>query len=168
MNHKLRWITLIPVILVLCLICLFSAEDADKSTETSGMVVDFVISIILPDFSSYPIEEQFQLRMRITHWVRKTAHFTEFALLGCTLLIHVEAVRLDMPKRGGPYWPIPTAWAIGTFFAALDEGHQLFVSGRAGQWSDVAIDSAGVLTGTVFGLCMWYATSSWRRSHHIL
>lgn len=168
MSRKLRWATLIPVILVLCLICFFSAEDAEESTETSGMVVDFVISIFMPDFSSYPPEEQLRLREVITHRVRKAAHFTEFALLGCALLIHVEAVRLDLPKRGGPYWPIPSAWAIGTFFAALDEGHQLFVSGRAGQWSDVAIDSAGVLTGTVVGLCMWYATSSWRRSHHIL
>lgn len=40
-----------------------------------------------------------------------------------------------------------SAWAFATIYAATDEIHQLFVSGRTGKPTDVLIDSAGVLFG---------------------
>jgi VanZ family protein len=39
------------------------------------------------------------------------------------------------------------AWALAVCYAATDEVHQLFVSGRSGQPTDVLIDACGVLAG---------------------
>jgi VanZ family protein len=65
--------------------------------------------------------------------LRKTAHATEYAVLGALL---VRAVGSALP-----------AFALGAAYAATDELHQHFVPGRAGTPLDVAIDSVGVLVG---------------------
>jgi VanZ family protein len=67
--------------------------------------------------------------------LRKLAHLTEYAILGALLL---RALR-----RPGP------AWLVGVAYAASDEFHQHFVSGRNGNPVDVAIDALGVLLGVV-------------------
>ena len=36
---------------------------------------------------------------------------------------------------------------LGTLYAASDEWHQLYVTGRAGRMSDVLIDSLGIFIG---------------------
>lgn len=65
--------------------------------------------------------------------LRKIAHVTEFAILGGMLL---RALRRPVP-----------AWFLGVAYAASDEFHQHFVSGRNGNPVDVAIDALGVLLG---------------------
>jgi VanZ family protein len=67
--------------------------------------------------------------------LRKAAHLSEYAVLGALL---VRAVRRPAP-----------AWLAGVAYAASDEFHQHFVSGRNGNAVDVAIDAAGVLLGVV-------------------
>jgi VanZ family protein len=67
--------------------------------------------------------------------LRKAAHFAEYAILGALL---VRA--LDRPA-------IASALAIA--YAATDELHQHFVSGRAGTVVDVAVDAVGVVVGVV-------------------
>ena len=48
---------------------------------------------------------------------------------------------------------------LGLVYAASDEIHQLYVPGRAGQFRDVLIDSAGVL----LGICIYRAAAQRRR-----
>jgi len=67
--------------------------------------------------------------------LRKVAHVTEYAILGALLL---RALRRPVP-----------AWLAGVAYAASDELHQHFVSGRHGSAVDVALDAAGVLLGVV-------------------
>jgi VanZ family protein len=67
--------------------------------------------------------------------LRKVAHLTEYAVLGALLL---RALRRPVP-----------AWLVGVAYAATDEFHQHFVSGRNGNPLDVAIDALGVLLGVV-------------------
>jgi VanZ family protein len=57
----------------------------------------------------------------------------EYAILGALLL---RALRRSVP-----------AWLAGLAYAASDELHQHFVSGRHGSPVDWAIDAAGVLVG---------------------
>ena len=71
--------------------------------------------------------------------VRKSAHFTEFLLLGVSLFLTVR----DLRKRAS-FW-IP--WAIGAAYAVSDEVHQLFVPGRSCEVRDMIIDACGVLVG---------------------
>ena len=145
-----RWITLAPVVLILLMIFFFSAQDAERSSRTSGRVVDAVIRVSVPKYSTYSRKKQISVRERISYRVRKAAHFTEFALLGFFLLIHLLAV----DRRGLPLRAL-LAWALGVVFAGLDEVHQLFSQGRAGRVFDVMIDSSGVLFGVVLAVFLW-------------
>ncbi len=67
--------------------------------------------------------------------LRKLAHTGEYALLGVLL-----ARALRNP------WP---AVALGVLYAASDELHQTFVSGRRGAPLDVLIDAIGVTLGVL-------------------
>ena len=64
-------------------------------------------------------------------------------LLGISLRLCLES------WFGRRRWLIPGSWGAGTCYAAFDELHQLLVDGRSGQWTDVLIDSAGVLCGVM-------------------
>ena len=52
------------------------------------------------------------------------------------------------------------ALALGALYAVSDEAHQTFVEGRVGAVLDVAIDTLGVLTGT---LAWTVVDVRWRR-----
>lgn len=79
------------------------------------------------------------------HLIRKTAHFTEYAILGVLLILAVYSFgRL----RRSPTVPL----FLGLLVPVLDESLQLFTEGRAGQLSDVLLDYAGALTG--MALCL--------------
>ena len=86
--------------------------------------------------------------------VRKTAHFTEYAVLG-TLATRAAWPSLARTRR---------AWLpLAVFLAAipsLDETIQLFVPARAGMVTDVLLDCCGAATG-VF-LCR-LAGRAWER-----
>lgn len=68
--------------------------------------------------------------------LRKLAHAGEFGLLA---LLVWRGLRHHVAS---PYVP---AGVIATAYAATDEYHQTFVSGRVGSVSDWAIDAAGVV-----------------------
>ena len=71
--------------------------------------------------------------------LRKIAHFTEFAVLGILL-----SWLCGMLRKGKLQ---PLLW--GAAAACVDETIQFFTPGRAPGLKDVAIDTAGVLTGFV-------------------
>jgi VanZ family protein len=73
--------------------------------------------------------------------LRKLAHAAEFAILGALL---VRALRR-------PGWAV----ALGIAYAVSDELHQSFVPGRQGSALDVALDSVGVVVGTVLAARRW-------------
>ena len=128
---------------VMVMIFLFSMETAEESDETSGTLARFVISIVWPDFGDYPAEEQQAMFDGAQFAVRKSAHFSEYMLLGLLMRLCLES------WFGKHRWLSPAAWGLSTLYAASDEFHQLLIDGRSGQWTDVFIDSAGVLTGVL-------------------
>jgi VanZ family protein len=67
--------------------------------------------------------------------LRKIAHFCAYAVLG---LLLVRATRREV-----------VAVVLGVLYAASDEVHQHFVTGRHAAVRDVVIDAAGVLTGVL-------------------
>ena len=70
--------------------------------------------------------------------LRKLAHLTEYAVLGALLY---RALGREAP-----------ALAAGIAYAATDEVHQHFVSGRHGTPVDVAVDAVGVALGMLVWL----------------
>ena len=129
---------------VMLLIFFFSNETADRSDRTSGTLARVVIGIAYPDFDGMPESEQQDIFNVIQHLVRKTAHFTEYALLGLLLRFCLQSWIGNKRRH-----LLPLSWVFGTVYAVTDELHQLLTDGRAGQWTDVVLDSSGVLTGAV-------------------
>ena len=68
------------------------------------------------------------------HFVRKAAHFTEYAVLGALLLGATD---------GGRFRPLAFPAGFGISAAALDETIQIFSEGRSAQISDAGLDFAG-------------------------
>ncbi len=73
------------------------------------------------------------------HFLRKLAHFTEFAVLGMLL-----TWRFGMLKKGH-LWPLGCGFAA----ACVDETIQRFVPDRGPSLIDVGIDTCGVATGMI-------------------
>ena len=58
-----------------------SAEPAEVSSETSGRIVRRLCRIIEPDFDTWSEQEQFEMTERYQFYIRKTAHFSAYAIL---------------------------------------------------------------------------------------
>lgn len=82
--------------------------------------------------------------------LRKGAHVTEFLILA--VLIH---------KALGFRHRLWLTMVIGILYAASDEWHQTFISGRTGAITDVLIDSVGIVLGTL--LASRTEKSPWQR-----
>ena len=121
-------LSIILVIVWMIVIFYFSNQVGQVSSSQSGFLTNIIIKI----FGS--TNEPF-----INHLVRKLAHFTEYLILGVLVL---NMLRYYKPKE-----ILILAIMICILYSCLDEIHQLFIQGRAGQLKDVLIDSLGSLTG---------------------
>ena len=149
MQHKSRRFILyiIPVV-IMAFIFIQSSLPADLSKEESSFFVDLICRWISAD------EEL------VSFFVRKLAHFSEYLLLGASLMAAVKQAMRQAPERTAPRPLLPSwllSWLIGAAYAVSDEIHQHFVPGRAMQARDVLIDTAGVLLG------IWIARGIIRR-----
>lgn len=132
-------LTIAMMIVIFC----FSMEDAENSDRTSGQISREVVHVVHPDYDQKPPEIQKSYFDSVQHLVRKAAHFTEYMILG--MLIRFTLTSWVGMRKG----LTAAAWGLGTIYAGTDELHQLMINGRSGQWTDVLLDSCGVLTGTL-------------------
>lgn len=139
-------LTLLLVLSLMILIFSFSAQPAEESDDTSRFFVTLILKILVPDSDSLDPEAKWELEHKVSFVVRKTAHLTEYAVLGFALLLHVMALQLKLKIR----FPGLSAFLVGMLYAVSDEVHQLFVPGRSGEGKDVLLDSVGVLLGVIF------------------
>ena len=137
--------SLAAVIVVAALIFYFSAQQGEDSARMSGGLTAWLISVLRPDFSRLSAARQRELRWIFELFVRKTAHFSEYTLLGFSLMGFARGAFRDRPKSA----LLAMAWLTGTIYAGTDELHQMFVEGRGPALTDVAIDSGGVLFGAL-------------------
>lgn len=147
------WVRILTTLLtaaVMVMIFAFSTEDAEHSDRTSGLISRRVLSIIHPEYEQLEESRQKLLYDDMQHIVRKCAHFTEYMVLGLMLRLCLES------WFGKQWWLGPASWAGGTLYAGTDEIHQIQVAGRTAQWTDVLLDSAGVLTGMLLAALAVY------------
>lgn len=113
------------VLSIVCMIIIFrfSADNAEESTEKS----DFFVNIL----ESLPIA----LRNNLSFIIRKTAHFSIYAMLGFLI--------------SGIFFKKEIFYTLSVCFlyACTDEIHQYFVAGRSCRFQDVMIDTAGSFFG---------------------
>ena len=115
-----------------------SLQDATTSGAQSDKVVETVQGVVNQVFPSNPPTVT-------SKFVRKSAHFTEFALLGFLAVL----TYLSYTNNRKFVWVIPT---FGFTTAVVDEVLQLFVDGRAGAVLDVFIDFSGVIFGILIAM----------------
>ncbi len=153
-----RWritMTILLAVLVLvnmALIFFFSSESGEESGNRSAGVTDVILKLTCPNYDSLSPEEQENVTIRTHHFVRKTAHFLEYALLGFLTACLLLWLNCFLAGKIRPWqtWVLPALF--GLLYAASDEIHQMF-TGRGPRTTDVLIDFFGV----VFGVCVAHA-----------
>ena len=126
-NQKARLRLLLRLVLIatLCFIWSNSLVGKEGSASLSRTVTAWLNGI------GIPVTE---------HYVRKSAHFCEFGLLGCELML------LFWLRSGVHFQNLCNAAFAALLSAVTDETIQIF-SGRGSQVQDVVLDFSGALTG---------------------
>lgn len=121
----------------------FSSKTAPESSNTSEKIASTIVKALenVVKIDKAKRDDVFHI-IHLT--VRKGAHLAEFALLSMLTYFLARAYGLKVK--------ICVIISLGycLLFAATDEFHQLFVSGRSGQIKDVLIDFCG---GIFANLC---------------
>jgi len=118
------------------LIFLLSAQTADQSGRLSGGITQFLLTVVGWIFPSIAADPEI-----FHHLVRKSAHFLAYLLLGALTANACRMSGVTGLRR------MSLALVICVLYAASDEIHQLYVSGRGAAVTDVFIDSAGAVVG---------------------
>ncbi len=137
-----RVVGLVLTIFLVVFIFLMSAQNAEVSKQTSGGVIRFVAGLIYPGFNSLGEQAQNQIISSLQGFVRSAAHFSVFAALCFSNLIFtltLEKLKLLMRYL--------SSIIFSTLYAVSDEIHQLFIPGRAFQFSDILVDTLGIMLG---------------------
>lgn len=119
----------------------FSSQNAEKSSQTSSGFVSAVIETVYPQYNTLSASQQQNVTHTVTLIVRKTAHFSEYFVLG--LLAFLTTVTFNKHKL---CIRLATAFVFCVLYSISDEIHQHFVPGRACRLIDMLIDSAGSMT----------------------
>lgn len=139
MNTKRKAIISVSWLLVaVCMAIIFalSHQPAAQSSELSLSVMGFFAKI-LTNFIGYIGHDAF----------RSIAHALEYCGLGLLLfnsLYHTAQKPLIIPS-----------FVIGVFYALTDEIHQLFIEGRAFQFTDIMVDAIGGAVGVTAGYVIY-------------
>lgn len=121
-------ISWVLVAAVMIFIFLMSSANGEKSSDMSNSLLMKIIELTGLDISS--------------HFIRKAAHFSEFAVLSF-LLSNAFFATFNTKKS-----PV-IAFPLACVYAVTDELHQLFSDGRACSVKDMLIDSSGALLGAI-------------------
>jgi VanZ family protein len=121
---------------------IFGASTGLGSPEhTSRFVRPFLIWLN-PHISEETIEREH-------YCVRKTAHAVEYAILGVLIWRVVRTFASHHPA-----WHFRVALLLAALYAATDETHQIFVSGREASVRDVLLDACGAGIGLALAWCV--------------
>jgi VanZ family protein len=123
---------------------IFFASTGNLSASNTSRIVRPLLLWLYPTITEAEL-------LRAHFFVRKTAHFTEYAVLA---LLASRAALTSSRAALKNYWPV-FALAVVTAVALLDEYNQSFNPTRTGTIYDSAIDFAGGL----FAVC---ALAAWR------
>lgn len=131
----------------MALIFFLSAQSAEVSSKTSGGIIEFIVSIIVPDFENLSAVEQTAIIEGWQFYVRKIAHAALYFGLGTfSYLCFIPYRSISLPKRTF------LGFFISALYSVSDEYHQTFVEGRSGELRDIAIDCAGALIAVLLAL----------------
>ena len=142
MKKYTKFIPYFTTLGVMIVIFMFSAESAEKSAESSSGFIQFIINIFNNLFNS---EHSITITNTIEHFVRKTAHFCIYGLLG----FNAYWLFLWNCKNTKKHMILLFSVILSFIYACSDEIHQLFSPGRSGSFGDVLLDTSGAFCGAL-------------------
>jgi VanZ family protein len=129
-DGRARFLTYAPVVIWLGVIFFLSSDNGSMS-ETSRFIRPLLVFL----FPSAPEET-----IRLYHaYVRKAAHFTEYAVLAVLVTRLFLSVNSEALKR---WWPLLVV-TIVAMVACLDELNQSYEASRTSSPYDVMLDILG-------------------------
>lgn len=144
LRYLLKPLSFLPAIVMMYMIYSFSAQTGDVSGSLSYETSKILILAFNKVFGKgYTNEILNLLIVQIHPLVRKLAHVGVYFCLSLSVALPLYVYRI----RGILLFFIGGIFCVG--FAFLDEYHQSFVAGRSSSFTDVGIDSIGVLLGLI-------------------
>ena len=124
------------MIIWMIFIFFMSNTNGNDSSSQSNFFANIILQFINID------------KETLTFLIRKVAHMSEYAILA--LFTYYALIKIAFNKR----IIFQITFLISFLYACSDEFHQLFISGRSGQFTDIIIDSTGCLIMLLF-LYLW-------------
>ena len=133
LKKRSLWLLAVAVsIMVATLIIYLSSQPSIESYELSSGLAACILAQIRGIFPNLALNS-------VDFFLRKTAPFSLYFILGCSLT-GVFGRQRKLP-------PVLLAIFVGTCFAASDELHQMLSAGRNASVKDVMLDTCGVAVG---------------------
>lgn len=150
--YKMRYLSLLPMLIMMIVIFWFSSKPSNQSSEMSGTVVNEIIDLA-EKIGGFSVEgeERIQWFEWIHTPIRKLGHLTEYTVFGMTVLFALVIIKGYKGFRLLLYGE-----GFCFLYAITDEFHQLFVPGRSAEIRDILIDAFGSLLGC-FGFLAVYS-----------
>jgi VanZ family protein len=114
------------------------------SSEHTKWFFEPIIRWLAPSLTALQLD-------RIHHYIRKSAHFTEYFVFGALLYRAISGARMGWRWSWGLL-----ALVIAAAYSASDEFHQLFVPGRMASPYDSLLDTVGA-SCAILALYLWFA-----------
>lgn len=127
------------VFIWMVLIFYLSSQNGETSGNLSFTVLGYLINLNLLPASVVPI---------LSFLIRKAAHMCEYAVLAFLFFNVLKEYNCKDKNK------FLFSFLFAIVYACSDEFHQTFVNGRAGQITDVLIDSLGAFFGLL--LYVWF------------
>ncbi len=143
-----RNVFIICTVVMMVFIFCFSMENSSESSHRSGNVTEFIIKIFVDNYEDMSGSEKKCMLRQVGHIIRKLAHYSIYTVLGLLASLSVGSRKLF--SRG----TLITV-SFGFIYACSDEFHQYFVSGRSCKFTDVMIDTGGVITGVLISMLVF-------------
>lgn len=155
-KNIIRFIYITILIIVFILIFYFSGQNGEKSSSLSEGFLDNILKV----FNISP-ESRIQIINNFNFFIRKVAHFSIYCVVGIDSMLLLNTYDIKKSKR------IAIAISIGVIYSIFDEIHQTFINGRSGSFTDVLLDSSGVITGALIVIALTKIYYNIKRSKNI-
>ena len=141
----------LPALLIFQMLFIFtmSSFGHTSSDAQSNLFVDFIAQNF--PHVRHGLENNLISLTTLIFLVRKTAHFTEYAILSSLFFLNLKS--WQKPKNSTSMNML-LSLIFSFLYACTDELHQIFVPGRSAQFRDILIDTLGAS----FGATITYLT----------
>lgn len=155
---KNKWLKIIVswlmVIIWMCFIFYLSSMNSYESNHHSKKTITSVIEKTVDTTNKFKITDEHPTKKReevmtekLNKPLRKVAHASVYFVLAIFVMYALKATSSYFDKK--IIITVLITLIVCIFYASSDEYHQVFVSGRTGQFIDVVIDTFGSTLGII-------------------